>query len=264
MKTTIKTLSALILVGTFVFTACKKKEDTAPEDTSTPTTTGSTTTGGSTSSGPVTPQISDADGVLIASKANVIQSIPGTTMTVNVTMGSAIASLYSATGGTVLVDGGSITANDSTLTKQSNSSYIFTPKSTGINYSSNSRWSVSGNAGNNVPAFTYTANGFPSNPSVPNVSSISKANAYTLTTASVSGADSLCFQITSGSKTIYKMTNGSQTSHTFPASEMGTLDNSSNAYLTVTAYKFNSTIVSSKKYYVINLNTTNKMTSVTN
>lgn len=263
MKTTIKTLSALILAGTFVFTACKKKDDTAPEEPVTPTTTGSTT-GGSTSTGPVTPQISDADGVLIASTANVIQSIPGTTMTVNVTIGSAVASLYSSTGGSTLVDGGSVKANDSTLVKQSNNSYIFTPKSTGINYSGNSRWSVTGNSGNSIPAFTYTANGFPSAPTVPNPSSVSKGSSYTMNTASVSNADSLCFQITSGSKTIYKMTSGSQTSYTFPASEMGTLDNSANAYLTITAYKFNSTTVSSKKYYVINLNTTNRMTSVTN
>ncbi len=262
MKTTIKTLSALILAGTFLFTSCKKKDDTAPEDT-TPTTTGSTT-GGSASNNPITPQLSDADGVLIATTANVTQSIPGATITVNVSMGSAIASLYSSTGGSTLVDGGSVTANDSTLTKQSNNSYIFTPKSTGISYSSSSRWSVSGNAGNSIPAFTYTANGFPSAPTTPNPSSISKASAYTMTTTSVSNADSLCFQITSGSKTIYKMTNGSQTSYTFPASEMGILDNSSNAYLTVTAYKFNNTTVSAKKYYVINMNTTNRVTSVTN
>lgn len=263
MKTTIKTLSALLLIGTFVFTACTKKDDTAPEDPTTPTTTGSTT-GGASSSAPITPQIADADGVLIATKANVTTAIPGTTMTVNVTTGNAIASLYSATGGTVLVDGGSISANDSALVKQSNSSYLFVPKSTGINYSSNSRWSVTGNAGNSIPAITYTANGFPSAPSVNNVSSISKANAFTLITTSVSNADSLCFQITSGSKTIYKMTNGSQTSYTFPASEMGTLDNSSNAFLTVTAYKFNNTTVSAKKYYFINMNTSNRMTSVTN
>ncbi len=256
MKTTIKTLSMLILAGTFVFTACKKKDDATPEDP-TPTTTG-TTGGGNASSAPVTPHISDANGVMIASIANVITSVGG--FSVNITVGSAIANLYSAAGGTTAIDGGVITANDSTLTKQSSNSYIFTPKSTqGIGYGSNSRWSVSGNSGNGVPASP-----FPSDPTVNNITTLSKGSSFTMNTSSVSSADSLCFQITSGSKTIYKMTNGFQTSYTFPASDMGTLDNSSNAYLTVTAYKFTNTTVSSKKYYFINMNTTNRMVSVTN
>jgi hypothetical protein len=259
MKTTIKTLSVLILAGTFAFTACKKKDDVVPE---TPSTTGGTT-GGAASSAPVTPHLGDADGVMIASKANVISTVGG--FSVSVTVGSAIANVYSSTGGSSAVDGGTIKANDSTLTKQSNNSYLFTPKSAqGISYGSNSVWSISGNSPNNVPAVSYTATSFPSNPSVNNITTLSKGSSFTMNTNSISNADSLCFQITSGSKTIYKMTNGFQTSYTFPSSEMGTLDNSSNAYLTVTAYKFTNTTVSSKKYYFINMNTTNRMVSVTN
>ena len=260
MKTTIKTLSVLILAGTFAFTACKKKDEVTPE---TPSTTTGGTTGGSSSSAPVTPHLGDADGLMIATKANVITSMAG--FSVSVTVGSAVASIYSSTGGSTLVDGGTIKANDSTLVKQSNNSYIFTPKTAqGISYGSSSIWSISGNSSNSVPAVSYTATSFPSAPSVNNVSSVSKGSSFTMTTNSISNADSLCFQITSGSKTIYKMTNGLQTSYTFPASDMGTLDNSSNAYLTVTAYKFRNTTVSSKKYYFINMNTTNRMVSVTN
>jgi uncharacterized protein YdeI (BOF family) len=260
MKTTIKTLSVLILAGTFAFTACKKKDDAAPE---TPNTTTGGTTGGSASSAPVTPHLGDADGVMIASKANVITSVGG--FSVSITVGSAIANVYSSTGGTSAVDGGTIKANDSTLAKQSNNSYVFTPKSAqGIGYGSSSAWSISGNSSNNVPAVSYTATNFPSAPTVNNTTTVSKGSAFTMTTTSISNADSLCFQITSGSKTIYKMTNGFQTSYTFPSSDMGTLDNSSNAYLTITAYKFKNTTVSGKKYYFINMNTTNRMVSVTN
>ena len=261
MKTTIKTFGILVVAGTFIFTACSKKEDLLPDN---PLTTG-TTTGGTTGAAPtaVTPTISDADGVLIATKLNVSTTIPTTTITVNSVIGSAVASLYSATGGTVLTDGGTVTANDSTLVKQSNNAYLFTPKSaSGISFSGNSKWNVSG-AGN-IPAFNYTANGFPGTPTVNNLTSISKGSAFTMNTSSISNADSVCFQITAGSKSIYKIKAGSQTSHTFTSAEMATLDATSYGYLTVTAYKFNNTTVSGKKYYFINLNTKNQSVSVTN
>lgn len=262
MKTTLTTLSALLIAGIFLVSACKKKDDVIPDSpiTTTGTTTGGTT-GTQTAPTAVTPAISDADGVLIASNLNVTTAIPSTTITVTSVIGNAIASLYSATGGTVLVDGGTIKANDSTLVKQSNNAFIFNPKSAdGISYSGSSRWSVSGNG--TVPAFTYTAYGFPGTPTVNNVTSISKTANFTMTTASISSADSICFQITAGSKTIYKIKAGNQTSHTFTAAEMGTLDATSYGYLTITAYKFNNTTVSGKKYYFINLNTKNQSVSV--
>lgn len=260
MRSTIKTLSLLALAGTFLVTACKKKEEIIPDN---PVTTTGTT--GSTTSTPVTPtavtpSLSDADGVCIATKLNTTMSIPNTTMTVNTVIGSAVASLYSATGGTVLTDGGTVAANDSALTKQSNNAYIFMPKSTGISYNSNSRWNVSGNG--TVPAFSYTAYGFPGTPTVNNVTSVSRGAAFTMTTNSISNADSVCFQITAGSKTIFKIKGGNQTSHTFSATEMGTLDATSNGFLTITGYKFNTNTVSGKKYYFINLSTKNQMVSV--
>ncbi|MCZ8284490.1 MAG: hypothetical protein O9353_03455, partial [Bacteroidia bacterium] len=246
-KTTIKTLSLLVIAGAFLVTACKKKDDVIPDNPVT-TTSGSTTgstTGPVTGPTAVTPNLSDADGVYIATKLNTTTSIPNTTITVNTVIGNAVASLYSATGGTVLTDGGTVKANDSTLAKQSNNAYIFVPKSTGISYSSNSRWNISGNG--TVPAFTYTAYGFPGTPSINNVTSVSKSASFTMTTNSISNADSVCFQITAGSKTIYKIRGGNQTSHTFSAAEMGTLDATANGFLTITGYKFNTNTVSGKK-----------------
>ena len=258
MKTTFKTLSILILTASFAFTSCKKSDETAPEE---PTPTPNQTA--PAAPGPITTQPSDADGVCVASKLNVTTAVPGTTIVVTVTMGSATGSFYSAAGSSTLTDAGTVKTNDSTHAKQSNYSYIFSPKSaTGINYGSNSRWNISGNG--SIPAITYTANGFPSTPSLPNITSVSKASGLTLNTTSVTNADSLCYQITAGSKTIYKIVRASQTSYTFPASEMGTLDVTDNAYATITAYKFNNTTVSSKKYYFINLNTANKSIKVTN
>lgn len=258
MKTTFKTLSILILTASFALTSCKKSDDTVPEDpTPTPTPTAPA------APAPITSQPSDADGVCVASKLNVTTAIPNTTIVVNVTMGSAVGSFYTAAGATTLADAGTVKTNDSTHVKQTNNSYIFTPKSaTGINYGSNSRWNISGNG--TIPAISYTANGFPSAPTLPNITSVSKGSSFTLSTSSVSGADSLCYQITSGSKSIYKIVAGTQTSYTFPSTEMGTLDATDYAYATITAYKFNSTTVSSKKYYFINLNTANKSIKVTN
>ncbi len=265
MKNIIKPLSVLLITGTFVITACSKKDSATPDPapTTTGTTTGGTTTGGSTAPTAVTRTPNDADGVFIASKLNITTAVPTTTITVTSVLGSAVASLYTATGGTVLADGGIVKANDSTLTKQSNNSYIFTPKSAdGIGYNSTSVWSVSGNG--SIPAINYTAYGFPGTPTVNNVTSVSKGGSFTMNTISLSNADSVCFQITAGSKTIYKITSGNQTSHTFTAAEMATLDLTSYGYLTVTGYKFNSTTVSGKKYYFINLNTKNQSVSVTN
>lgn len=269
MKTIFKSLTALVLAGTIVFTACKKKDDVVPDP---PTTTGGTTTAGTTTGGTtgqttsptaVTPSISDADGVMIASKVNVITAIPTTTMTVTTVLGTAFANLYSSTGGTVYVDGGTITTNDSTLVKQTNNSYIFTPKSAdGISYSGSSRWNVSGNG--IIPTFAYTANGFPSTPTVNSITTLSKGSTFTMNTASISNADSVCFQISAGSKSIFKIKAGNQTSHTFTAAEMATLDITSNGFLTVTGYRFNNTTVSGKKYYFINLNTKNQSVSITN
>jgi hypothetical protein len=260
MKTTFKTLSALLLATTFTLTSCIKKPEVEPEE-ETPT---MTTTGGNTSAPPpVTSQPADADGVCVAAKVNVSTSIPGTTMTVNVTLGSATASFYTAPGATTFADAGTVQTNDSTHAKQSNNAYVFSPKSAqGINYSSNSKWNISGNG--SVSAMSYTSNGFPSTPTLPSLSSFSKATSLTVNSSSVSNADSLCYQITAGSKSIFKMTSASQTSYTFPAADMGTLDATQYGYLTVTAYKFNSTTVSGKKYYFINLNTANKMVEVTN
>lgn len=258
MKTTFKTLSVLLFAAAFTFTSCKKSDETIPEET-----TPAPTTGQGSAPAPITSQPSDADGVCVASKINVTTAVPGTTMVVTVTMGSATGSFYSAAGATTLSDAGTVKTNDSTHTKQSNNAYIFTPKSaTGINYGSSSRWSISGNG--SVPAITYTATGFPSAPTVPSLTSISKGSAFTLSTTSVSNADSLCYQITAGSKSIYKIVAASQTSYTFPSSEMGTLDVTDYGYATITAYKFRNTTVSSKKYYFINLNTANKSIKVTN
>jgi hypothetical protein len=263
MKKTINTLGLLLIAGTFLVSACKKKDDVLPDD---PTTTTTGTTAGTTSTPvaptAVTPHLNDADGVCIAAILNTSTSIPNTTITVNTEIGSAVASLYSATGGTVLVDGGTVKANDSTLAKQSNNAYVFTPKSEGISYNSNSRWNISGNG--TVPAMSYTANGFPGIPTINTVSSVSKSAAFTMTTNSISSADSVCFQITAGTKTIYKIKAASQTSHTFTAAEMGTLDLTTNGFLTVTGYKFNTNTASGKKYYFINLSTKSQMVSVVN
>jgi hypothetical protein len=257
MKKTFKTFGTFILASTFVFTSCQKPTTPEPE-AETPVTPATPS-----APLPITSQPGDANGVCVASKINVTTAIPNTTFVVTVTLGSATSSFYTAAGATTLDDAGTVKTNDSTHTKQSNNAYLFTPKSaTGIGFGSNSKWNISGNGA--VPAISYTANGFPSVPTVPNISSVSKASAFTLNSSSVSNADSLCYQITAGSKSIYKIVAASQTSYTFPASEMGTLDVTDYGYATITAYKFNTTTVASKKYYFINLNTANKSIKVTN
>lgn len=256
MKTTITTVGTLFLALTFAFTSCKKSDDAVPEE-ETPVQTPAPA-----APAPVTNTPSDADGVCIAVNVNVTMTVGG--FTVPIDLGSANANFYTAAGSTSLATAGTVKANDSTLTNSSNS-YIFTPKSaTGINFisSNKSRWSITGNG--SIPAITYTATGFPSTPSVPSVSSISKGGSYTINSSSVSNADSLCYQITAGSVSIYKIVAATQTSHTFSAAEMGTLEVTENGFITVTGYKFNNTTVSSKKIYFININTSNKSVKVTN
>jgi hypothetical protein len=266
MKTTFKTFSTLVLATTMAFTSCKKPETPTPEEvapTTPPTTTSANLTPGTTFAG--------ADGSFIGLRNRVITNyvIAGTPIMTDIFSEVAVASVNTSSTSTTLVDAGAITANDSLLIKQSSNSYMLNknnPNSTSnfTNfYNTGVKWSVTGNSGNNVPAFTYTASAFPATPALNVVTyNISKASSFYvgLTYATVS-CDSLIFQIIGGDGTKLTSTSqaGSSTSHTFSSAEMATLHTSSTTsgiptgQLSVFAYKYYNTTVGGKKYYFVNI-----------
>lgn len=253
------------------FTACKKKEDKDKDPDPVDTTPVAST--------PPTPKAtaSSIDGALVAANlfTTYSTSYGGFTSEISFEIGTATASFYDAPNGSNIVNAGTVKCNDTTLTTTgSSNSYIYTPKASanstadqGIPFSGGSNWSVTGNSGTGVPAFTVTLATFPSEPKISESQSkeISRSSAYTISlTSAISNADSICYQITSTNKTIYKILAGNTTSHTFSASELGELANHDYAVVSVTGYKLSThtPASTSKLYALINLSSTNKTVKI--
>ncbi|MFN8300622.1 MAG: hypothetical protein U0T75_16085 [Chitinophagales bacterium] len=198
---------------------------------------------------------SDADGFLVGVKTITYQNVP-IIGPQEITIGTAVAGFPTTTGGTTYQDAGTITCNSETLTKQSNSSYVFQPSqnnATGIDFGSGSDWSVSG--GGSIPAFTHSFYSFPSSPTITsNTDEVTLANGYTFTINNTTNADSILFILASGSGFVQKRLGGNATTATFSASELSGLQPSQYGLIQVTPYKWqsNTSLVPGKKLYFIN------------
>lgn len=196
---------------------------------------------------PPTPQFGDSDGTLVAIKS---QSTTATQIgPVTTTLGLGVGVFYSQPGSTTFLEAGAVSLNANMLTKQSNNSYVYQPdasNATGIDFNEGVSWSVSGSS--NVEAFTYEPTIlFPSVAQVSSSETVVKSNGYTLTTSSVSNADSVVFQVGSVLKTLP----GNATTCSFTASELSALSTGTNV-AQIAAYKVQNATVSSKNYYFIN------------
>jgi hypothetical protein len=262
MKQSILKVSLFIAFSSAIVFSCKPKDEVAPDEPAT-TTGSSNTTPGTT--------IPGADGAYIGLKNLVVSnySLSGFPINTTIYTESGVASINTSSTSTTLVDGGVVKINDSSLVKQSNNAYFFTKNNPNTTssfttfFNSGSKWNVSGNSTNGVPAFTYTASLFPSLPAFNLANNnISKSSAYSVNLSSTtSGCDSVIFQLIGGGST--KLTSasksGSTTMYTFSATEMATLQASSTAsgipagQLSVFAYKYYNTTISGKKYWFVNV-----------
>ncbi len=189
------------VLGAALMASC----DTSKNDVI-PTTTTPTTTTPSTGPTPQVPTQSNVDGALAAIKMKFKIEQAGFTVDVNSDVG--VASFYSSTGSSTIVDGGTVKLNTNELEKQSNNSY-FKQASTGqtpsdLGLTGGASWDVSGNG--SVPAFTYShGSTFPSfSGTLPKT--ITKANgvSFTFSSSTVKNADSVYVFIASGSNTFIK------------------------------------------------------------
>jgi hypothetical protein len=200
---------------------------------------------------------SDARAVLQASR---IPYSFGTTYTTS--LGKASAYFYTSPGNYTYVDAGLVKCNDSTLTKLSGGSYMFSgtpvngqPQS-GINFSAGAAWSVAGSA--SVPAFTYTNTLFPSDAILTSGTTILKNTNNTVTFSSPNNADSVVITIGCDSGLVKKTVLSTSGSCQFTAAEVNRLKkkySSAKGYLNFMSYNMTSNTVSGSKHYFISSST---------
>lgn len=236
-----KVILATLIVGSLCF-SCGKEEDTpTPSTTTTPT---NPSGGNGNSTGNAQPNFPGADASMWAVKSlsvTEIQGMPPITTTIGIGVG-----VFFDTGGSY-VDVGSVQLNSNALTKNSNNSYTYTPgqaNPTGIDFSSGVNWSVAG--GNGFSAINKNVTlGFPTVSEITTSGTITKANGYTLSVNTVTGADSVLFLIGDVNKTIA----GNSTSCTFSASELSSLSNGSTVIQVAAYISTNETVGGKLIYY---------------
>lgn len=229
MKTSRANLFVLFCSLGMLAASCKKEdiipEEPAPAPVNTP-------------SGSTTPMPSNADGVMWAIRST--STVQGFTFDI----GTAVGIFMNGT--TDLVNVGTVSVNSQNLSMSSNNAYTFTPSQTlptGLDFSS-TNWAVAGGSGH--AAFTYDASSltFPSGSAITSPATVKKADGYTLTCSTVSGADSTLFMIGNVSKTIV----GSSNSCAFSASELSGLSAGTSVVMIV-PYKLMQATINGKNYY---------------
>lgn len=198
---------------------------------------------------------SDAFGVFVAVKTLTEQNVPivGTQI---IEVGTAVGGFFSTANSGTWVDGGSLSVDDSTLTKQTNNTYFYQigqSNFTGLDFSYYTKWAIGGNASNSIPAFTYTHNSnMPSLGSLTSAKDINTASDYTVETTTTSNSDSVIFIISGPNASIQKVKAGSIRSCLFTAAELGTLGKGDNAGLVqIAPYRITATTQAGKKYYFV-------------
>jgi hypothetical protein len=130
-----------------------------------------------------------------------------------------------------------------------NGLYVFIPSqtsATGIDFSGNSDWNVSGSA--NIPAFSHTTSiGFPTVGSITSSKTVASGSDYTLTVANVSVADSVIFMIGGVAHTQA----GNATSSAFTPAEISGMGTETN-FAQAAAYKIEEATYSAKNYWFVN------------
>lgn len=207
-----------------------------------------------------TPTLPDANGVLVNLKLFTSQSTP--VGNIDVEFGGAAAYFPDANG--KFQDAGDVTVDGKhKLKKQTGAmeNYYFYEQSvsnpTGIEYGSQIQWSVSGSSA--VPAFSHTISGsMPTVGEITTTGSLSKSGC-TINVASVTGADSVMFQI--GGKV--KTRPGNATSCQFSADDMKDVGTGLQM-VQVLPYKIQGTTINGKKYYFVREVSRSKMLEVKN
>lgn len=266
MKKTTFIIASLGLVIGLGLSSCKKKGCTDATATnyneSANKDDGSCTypaTGTATAPQPFTPNFSGEYAALVAIKTMTTVSTPFGS--VDTEIGTAVAA-FSQNSGNAFVSAGTVNVNSNILSQQTNFAYVYVPGQsdpTGITYGSNVDWAGTGSTWESFS--TSTSKGFSTLNEITS-GTISMGSSYTLTSGSVSNADSILYAVygPNGSKTI--IVGGTNTSHTFTASDLSGLGVGS-GYAQVVGLNYDKKVISSKDYWLINETVRTKQVDVT-
>ncbi len=239
-------MSALFAVSTLMaltLTSCDK-EDPDPQNTNMfPV--------------PSYPQPEDADAVLVAVKASTpfamqmpveIPGMPGGSTEINMEYGMGVA-LFKGN-----VQAGSVKLNNTEL-KFTNGVHMWQPDFTdltnpsaitGVDLSGNISWKVTG------PDIEKTLSGLPGMPKITSGKVVTKADGYTLTNVSISGASNVLYGVySSNGKYVLKEKAGNSTSITFTKEELAELGGTKNGIIQANAYTITNETIGGKKVYFV-------------
>ncbi|GEM_PF-2818922 len=206
---------------------------------------------------PSYPQPEDADAVLVAVKASTpfamqmpveIPGMPSGSTEINMEYGMGIALFKGNT------QAGSVKLNNTEL-KFTNGVHMWQPDFTdltnpsaisGVDLSGNIVWKVTG------PDIEKTLSGLPGTPKVNSGKVVTKADGYTLTNVSASGASNILYGIYStNGKYVLKEQAGNSTSVNFSASELAELGGTKNGIIQANAYTITNETIGGKKVYFV-------------
>ena len=242
----------LLIIGATLF-SCAKEDDIPTPATLTPVTPNPAP--GNTS-GNAQPNFIGADASLWAVNSLTVTTVAGLPP-ITTTIGIGVGVFFDANSN--FVDVGAVQLNSNALTLNANNSYTFVPGTTmptGIDFSGGVDWSVAG--GNGFPAITKNVTlAFPTVSEITSSATVTKANGYTLTVNTVTGADSVLFLVGGVDKTIA----GNATSCTFSANELSGLDDGATV-VQVAAYTSTNETVGGKVIYYGNETVQSKSTTV--
>lgn len=237
---------ALLLLS--AISSCDKKDDVTPDPDPDPIDSPKAPE-------PFMPNVGEVSGMLVAIQTQTKMTQAGMTIDVNTEMG--LATFYNSS--KAMVEGGSVSLNNTNLDKQTNNSYMKTASlgmtPSDLDLDGGASWSVSGSSSNSVPAITYAhGTDFPSySGDVPSSITKSSGLSFTFSSSNVDNADSVYVAIITSSKSIIKSYAPNAGTITISANELSSLPNVSDntAYLEVLPVKIEVRTYSGKKYAFI-------------
>lgn len=205
------------------------------------------------------PVYSGTFGSLIAIKT--INTTTQAGFSIDTEIGTAVA-VFSEDGGVNWMDAGSVSCEGENLTKNANNSYTYIPgvsNPTGLTFTIPVNWTVSGSS---WPAANLDNNdSFSVVGDISSSTSISSTSGYTLSSPSITGADSVYFGIYGPDGSVFKIMSGSTTSCAFTADEIADLGTGS-GYIQVVGLNYELTTLSSRDYYMINESVRSKSATI--
>lgn len=225
-----------VLAGAVSFSITSCNTDEQPETPTDP------------SSNPPTPSFEAGYGTLAAIKS-VTTFDPGFGVPIQeIVLGLGSAGFTNGTDYATLLEAGTVTLEDETLDRYDNNAYlsqIEQTNPTGIDFSGNPSWTVSGSG--SVPAFSHTTNiGFPTLGNITSSTTIPGTGDYVLTVANVSGADSVWYMLGG----VVHVEGPGVVSSTFTEAEIDGMGTGAN-FVQVAPYRFEVANYGGKDFYFV-------------